>query len=152
MRCLACPSGKFSAPLIDSLGSTYICEACPVGTSQPSGGQQQCQPCGQGEYQDETGQYTCKRCPLGFYEDRAALSAVLLFDVISRSEVPIQETEGARVCTQHLGKRVSWLHKVRMERRRALVPGRNSHGVLADVPSQVPHRQPHAWPGLLLRY
>ena len=55
MRCLACPSGKFSAPLIDNLGSTYICEACPLGTSQPSGGQQQCLPCGQGEYQDESG-------------------------------------------------------------------------------------------------
>ena len=68
-RCLACPSGKFSAPLIDTIGSTFVCEECPAGTSQPSGGQQQCEPCGQGEYQDLTGQFTCNRCPVGYYED-----------------------------------------------------------------------------------
>ena len=68
-RCLACPSGKFSAPLLDSIGATYVCEECPYGTSQPSGGQQRCVPCGQGEYQDKTGQFTCERCPVGYYED-----------------------------------------------------------------------------------
>ena len=67
--CLACPSGKFSAALVDSMGSTYVCEDCPYGTSQASGGQQRCEPCGQGEYQDKTGQYACERCPMGFYED-----------------------------------------------------------------------------------
>ena len=80
-RCLACPSGKFSAPLIDTMGSTFVCEVCPYGTSQPSGGQQQCEPCGQGEYQDTTGQFACKRCPVGFYEERVS-------DRCSESTVP----------------------------------------------------------------
>ena len=39
LRCQACPSGMFSKQLIDSDGVTYICEQCPMGTSQASGAQ-----------------------------------------------------------------------------------------------------------------
>ena len=48
---------------------TYICEACPAGTSQSSGASLQCDACGFGEFQNELGQQSCKRCPVGRYQD-----------------------------------------------------------------------------------
>ncbi|CAK9049851.1 unnamed protein product [Durusdinium trenchii] len=69
-RCQACPSGTFSERLVDSIGVTYICSACPLGTSQASGASLKCEPCDKGTYQDELGSQSCKRCPLGTYQDQ----------------------------------------------------------------------------------
>eukprot|EP00435_Cladocopium_sp_Y103_P073233 s113_g42.t2 len=69
LRCRACPSGTYSKQLSDNDGTTYICVACPAGTSQPSGATMACEPCLKGEYQDLTGQQTCKRCDVGDYQD-----------------------------------------------------------------------------------
>jgi len=38
---------------VDAKGVTYICEACPAGTSQSSGASLQCDACGFGEFQNE---------------------------------------------------------------------------------------------------
>ena len=70
VRCQACPSGTFSERLVDSIGVTYICSACPLGTSQASGASLKCEPCDKGTYQDELGSQSCKRCPLGTYQDQ----------------------------------------------------------------------------------
>ncbi|CAL1166478.1 unnamed protein product [Cladocopium goreaui] len=67
--CRACPSGTYSKQLFDNDGPTYICEACPAGTSQNSGASLACEPCLKGEYQDQTGQQSCKRCDVGDYQD-----------------------------------------------------------------------------------
>ena len=49
LRCVACPSGTFSVKLLDEEGGgTYICQACPRGTAQPSGASLQCDPCPSG--------------------------------------------------------------------------------------------------------
>eukprot|EP00913_Durusdinium_trenchii_P025029 g23494.t1 len=69
-RCQACPSGTFSERLVDSIGVTYICSACPLGTSQALGASLKCEPCDKGTYQDELGSQSCKRCPLGTYQDQ----------------------------------------------------------------------------------
>ncbi|CAK9004731.1 unnamed protein product [Durusdinium trenchii] len=68
-RCQACPSGTFSSQLVDLAGVTYICVACPPGTSQASGASLMCDPCDKGSYQDETGKQACKRCPVAQYQD-----------------------------------------------------------------------------------
>eukprot|EP00913_Durusdinium_trenchii_P025722 g24138.t1 len=69
-RCQACPSGTYSKQLVDTMGVTYICEQCPVGTSQASGASLTCDPCDKGSYQDELGSQSCKRCPLNNYNDQ----------------------------------------------------------------------------------
>ncbi|CAL1140129.1 unnamed protein product [Cladocopium goreaui] len=69
LSCRACPSGTYSKQLVDDDGTTYICEACSAGTSQPSGASLACEPCLRGEYQNELGKQTCKRCDVGYYQD-----------------------------------------------------------------------------------
>lgn len=69
--CQACASGTFSQALSDSIGETYICVPCPLGTSQDLGAAQFCKPCKSGEYQDEIGSRTCKRCSIGNYQDES---------------------------------------------------------------------------------
>ncbi|CAK9072466.1 unnamed protein product [Durusdinium trenchii] len=67
--CQACPSGTYSMAMTDSIGDTYVCVPCGVGTSQPSGAATFCHRCKPGEYQDEMGQSACKRCDIGKYQD-----------------------------------------------------------------------------------
>ncbi|CAJ1437912.1 unnamed protein product [Effrenium voratum] len=52
VACIACESGRFSKQFIDDKGVTFVCEICPIGTSQPSGASLSCEPCSPGEYQD----------------------------------------------------------------------------------------------------
>jgi len=68
ITCRACPSGRFSAELTDSNGTTFFCKPCAAGTSQASGAALRCDPCAKGEYQDEEGQSSCKRCNQGQYQ------------------------------------------------------------------------------------
>ncbi|CAK9021690.1 Retrovirus-related Pol polyprotein from transposon TNT 1-94 [Includes: Protease [Durusdinium trenchii] len=69
LTCRACPSGFFSQELTDGVGVTFICEECPVGSSQASGASLSCLPCAAGEYQDTIGSLSCKRCPFAAYQD-----------------------------------------------------------------------------------
>eukprot|EP00913_Durusdinium_trenchii_P020046 g18841.t1 len=69
--CQACPSGTYSMAMTDSIGDTYVCVPCGVGTSQPSGAATFCHRCKPGEYQDEMGQSACKRCDIGKYQERS---------------------------------------------------------------------------------
>jgi len=68
ITCRACPSGHFSEELLDEMGRTFVCKACPAGSSLASGGLQ-CDSCPKGEYQDEEGQSSCKRCDQAKYPD-----------------------------------------------------------------------------------
>ena len=55
LHCFRNPSHAFVhlPRLVDAKGVTYICEACPAGTSQSSGASLQCDACGFGEFQNE---------------------------------------------------------------------------------------------------
>lgn len=68
LKCKACPSGTYSAEVLDSKGSTFACKPCAVGTAQPSGAALACDLCPPGEHQDEEGSSSCKRCGIGQYQ------------------------------------------------------------------------------------
>ena len=69
ISCRACPSGHFSAPFKDDVGSTFICQECASGYFQESGASLFCLPCPAGSQQNNTGSSACNRCPVGEYQD-----------------------------------------------------------------------------------
>ena len=78
--CRACLPGTYSMKIVDSVGVTYVCEACPPGQQQRGAGAvvcepcplgtskgyqsiENCAPCQAGKYQDQEGTLMCKDCP-----------------------------------------------------------------------------------------
>lgn len=70
IECRVCPSGHFSDRLQDDKGLTFICQPCPAGRFQASGGMVSCDPCPRGEYQGSVGSQVCLRCDLETYQAR----------------------------------------------------------------------------------
>ena len=69
-ECRPCTSGRYSSPLSDVKGTTYVCNPCEPGTSQPSFLALFCEPCQLGEHQNFSGSDNCNRCEIGKYQDR----------------------------------------------------------------------------------
>eukprot|EP00434_Breviolum_minutum_P026875 symbB.v1.2.023756.t1/scaffold2149.1/size87894/1 len=77
LTCRACLSGHKSTQLIDTLGTTRVCEPCSSGTAQANGAAEECIPCPPGEYQNDTGKSACKRCDVSTYQNLTGQDACL---------------------------------------------------------------------------
>eukprot|EP00933_Yihiella_yeosuensis_P050746 TRINITY_DN48542_c0_g1_i1.p1 TRINITY_DN48542_c0_g1~~TRINITY_DN48542_c0_g1_i1.p1 ORF type:complete len:1117 (+),score=143.11 TRINITY_DN48542_c0_g1_i1:72-3422(+) len=73
VSCKTCSEGMFSRVLADGISNastTYVCDKCEIGTSQPGTGQIYCQMCQAGTIAAVAGSRDCSLCPLGRYQTK----------------------------------------------------------------------------------